>query len=57
MAHLLKLLKMRHIRPRVLDCVPLYKIAQSQEILEEKRVQGFLICEPWIKSMSRAVYL
>jgi hypothetical protein len=41
------------ISPRVLDRVSLKKVAKIQAVLDEKRIQGFIVCEPWIKSMSR----
>jgi hypothetical protein len=47
------LLQAKKISPRVLDRVPLGKVAKIQGILDEKRIQGFIVCEPWIKSMRR----
>eukprot|EP00545_Synedropsis_sp_CCMP1620_P000191 CAMPEP_0119026600 /NCGR_PEP_ID=MMETSP1176-20130426/35742_1 /TAXON_ID=265551 /ORGANISM="Synedropsis recta cf, Strain CCMP1620" /LENGTH=1036 /DNA_ID=CAMNT_0006982347 /DNA_START=8 /DNA_END=3115 /DNA_ORIENTATION=+ len=52
LSHLLKLLQKKDIAPKILDRVPLYKVAKAQQVLDQKRLQGFLVCEPWIKSMS-----
>eukprot|EP00934_Nitzschia_sp_Nitz4_P000401 Nitzschia sp. Nitz4//scaffold14_size191712//178624//180891//NITZ4_001753-RA/size191712-processed-gene-0.83-mRNA-1//-1//CDS//3329537017//401//frame0 len=55
--HLLGLLKDGHIQPRILDRVPLYKVSRAHELLDTKRLSGFLVCEPWMKRKKRAVYL
>jgi D-arabinose 1-dehydrogenase-like Zn-dependent alcohol dehydrogenase len=55
--YLLGLLKKGTINPVVRDRLALGKVAKAQALLEDKRIQGYLVCEPWIKSKSRAVYL
>lgn len=55
--HLLKLLKCKAVNPEVLDRLPLNKVAKAQELLESKRLPGFLVCEPWIMSKKRAVFI
>jgi hypothetical protein len=45
------------IKPVVRDVLTLAKVARAQRLLESKRVDGYLVCEPWIKSKNRAVYL
>jgi NADPH:quinone reductase-like Zn-dependent oxidoreductase len=55
--HLLKLLQQGIIKPKILDRIPLSKVARAHELLETKRLSGFLICEPWMRSKKRAVYL
>jgi NADPH:quinone reductase-like Zn-dependent oxidoreductase len=57
LSHLLKLLEDRALRPHVLDRVPLHKVARAQDLVESKRLSGFLVCEPWLKIKSRAVQL
>jgi NADPH2:quinone reductase len=57
LAHLVKLLEMRAITPHVLDRIPLGKVARAQEIIESKRLSGFLVCEPWLLSKARAIRL
>ena len=57
LGHLIKLLEKGTIKPRVLDRMPLIKVARAHEIVDTKRLQGHLVCEPWIRSMQRAVYL
>jgi len=55
--HLLKLLKCKVVNPEVLDRLPLNKVAKAHELLESKRLPGFLVCEPWIMSKKRAVFI
>jgi len=55
--HLVKLLSAGLLSPRILDRISLHKVKKAHEILEEKRLKGFLVCEPFMKSKSRAVYL
>lgn len=55
--HLLELLSQGAIKPKILDRIPLNKVARAHELLETKRLSGFLICEPWMRSKTRAVYL
>eukprot|EP00543_Licmophora_paradoxa_P019326 CAMPEP_0202464512 /NCGR_PEP_ID=MMETSP1360-20130828/62160_1 /ASSEMBLY_ACC=CAM_ASM_000848 /TAXON_ID=515479 /ORGANISM="Licmophora paradoxa, Strain CCMP2313" /LENGTH=118 /DNA_ID=CAMNT_0049087837 /DNA_START=6 /DNA_END=359 /DNA_ORIENTATION=+ len=47
LSQLLKLLRRGVIRPRVLDRIPLDKVARAQEIVASKKLQGYLVCEPW----------
>ncbi len=55
--HLLGLLQQGVIQPKILDRVPLGKVMRAHELLESKRLSGFLVCEPWMKSKKRAIYL
>jgi NADPH:quinone reductase-like Zn-dependent oxidoreductase len=57
LAHLVKLLELRVVAPYVLDRIPLGKVARAQEIVETKRLSGFLVCEPWLLGKSRAIRL
>ena len=57
LTHLLTLLEGRVIKPEVLDRLPLTKIGKAHDLLESKRLPGFLVCEPWMRSKKRAVYL
>jgi NADPH:quinone reductase len=57
LSHLLVLLEQRVVKPEVLDRLPLNKIAKAHDLLESKRLPGFLVCEPWMRSKKRAVYL
>ena len=57
LTHLLKLLDRGLLKPSVLDRIPLSKVGRAHELLEAKRLSGFLICEPWLKTKKRAVYL
>ena len=56
-AYLLQLLEKKEIKPKVLDRMPLSKVARTQEVLEMKQIHGFIVCEPWIKSMQRALVM
>jgi NADPH:quinone reductase-like Zn-dependent oxidoreductase len=55
--HLLTLLEHGGIKPTILDRIPLNKVARAHELVESKRLSGFLVCEPWMKGKKRAVYL
>lgn len=55
--HLIRLLDERWVVPEVLDRIPLNKVPRAQELLESKNIPGFIVCEPWILSKSRAVLL
>lgn len=57
LSHLLRLLEGQTIKPDVLDRLPLNKVAKAHELLETKGLPGFLVCEPWMQSKKRAVYL
>jgi NADPH:quinone reductase-like Zn-dependent oxidoreductase len=49
LTHLLKLLGDGSIQPNILESITLNKVARAQDLMEGKKVNGFLICEPWIK--------
>ena len=55
--HLLVLMEQGAVKPEVLDRLPLSKVAKAQDLLESKRLPGFLVCEPWMRGKKRAVYL
>jgi len=55
--HLIELLQAAHVVPHILDRIPLSKVSRAQEIMEVKSVPGFIVCEPWLVSKSRAVLL
>jgi NADPH:quinone reductase-like Zn-dependent oxidoreductase len=57
LVHLVQLLEKGVLKPNVLDRLPLTKVGKAQELLESKRLSGFLVCEPWLKTKKRAVYL
>jgi NADPH:quinone reductase len=57
LSHLLLLLERGDLKPEVLDRLPLSKVAKAHDLLESKRLPGFLICEPWMRGKKRAVYL
>ncbi|KAL3913168.1 MAG: hypothetical protein SGILL_006596, partial [Bacillariaceae sp.] len=54
LTHLLLLLEQGALKPEVLDRLPLSKVAKAQDLLESKRLPGFLICEPWMRGKKRA---
>jgi NADPH:quinone reductase-like Zn-dependent oxidoreductase len=57
LAYLIDLLEKRKVIPKVIDRVPLEKVAEIQELLEKRRAKGHYVCEPWLVSKSRAVSL
>lgn len=48
LTHLVKLLADGSIRPKILEKIPLSKVAKAQDLMEGKKVHGFIICEPWM---------
>jgi len=56
-ALLVRLLEMRTLTPIVIDRIPLGKVARAQELVETKRLSGYLVCEPWLVAKSRAIRL
>jgi NADPH:quinone reductase-like Zn-dependent oxidoreductase len=56
--HLIGLLEKEKLRPKVLDRLPLAKVADAQKLIESKtKLSGFLVCEPWMQTKKRALYL
>jgi len=55
--HLLELLQLGTIKPNILDRLSLDKVAKAHVMLENKKVNGFLVCEPWMRGKKRAVFL
>ena len=47
--YLFDMLHEGHVKPPIADCIPLAKVAETQKLLEAKRVQGFFVCKPWLK--------
>jgi len=48
LAHLVQLVEEGSIHPKILDSVSLGKVARAQEEIETKKVNGFVLCEPWV---------
>lgn len=57
LAHIIGYLEERLVVPNVIERIPLNKVSRAHEILERKNVPGFVVCEPWLVSKSRAVML
>eukprot|EP00980_Cylindrotheca_fusiformis_P009145 scaffold1992_cov113-Cylindrotheca_fusiformis.AAC.10 len=58
LTHLLGMLERELIKPRVLDRIPLSKVAKAQALMEsKKRLTGFLVCEPWMHMKKRTLCL
>ena len=55
--HLVQLLSQENISPHILDRIPLGKVARAQDMIQTKRLTGFLVCEPWLVSKTRAIRL
>lgn len=55
--YLLALLGNEELDPRLLDRVSLDKVENAHELLTCKRLNGFIVCEPWLVAKSRAVLL
>ena len=55
--HLVDLLAQKRVEPNLLDRISLSKVARAQQLIESKRLTGFMVCEPWLIGKSRAVCL
>jgi len=55
LVHLLKLFKDGLLNPKITERIPLDKIAKAHDYLDEKQVNGFIICEPWISGRNKGV--
>lgn len=53
LSHLLKLLVDGSIRPNILESIALNKVARAQDLISEKKLNGFIICEPWMKGKKK----
>jgi NADPH:quinone reductase-like Zn-dependent oxidoreductase len=53
LTHLLKLLESGSVKPRILERIPLTKVAKAQDMMENRNLRGFIVCEPWMKSTKR----
>lgn len=53
LTHLLKLLVDGSIKPKILERIPLNRVAKAQDLMDGRKVNGFIICEPWIKGKKR----
>ena len=57
LGHLIALLERGRICPQIIDRIPLSKVPRAQELIETKTFSGFLVCEPWLVTKSRAIRL
>jgi NADPH:quinone reductase-like Zn-dependent oxidoreductase len=53
LTHLLKLLVEGSIKPYIVESITLNKVARAQDLIEGKKLSGFIICEPWIKGKKK----
>jgi NADPH:quinone reductase-like Zn-dependent oxidoreductase len=53
LGHLMKLLKDGLLRPKIAERIPLSKVPKAHDYLDEKQVNGFVLCEPWITGQER----
>lgn len=53
LTHLLKLLADGLIRPKILERIPLNRVARAQDLIDGKKLNGFILCEPWIKGKKK----
>jgi hypothetical protein len=40
-------------KPVIVEKIPLNRVARAQDILETKKLNGFIVCEPWMASRQR----
>lgn len=50
LAHLFEKVKSGVIDPPIVERIPLSKVPEVHVMLEAKRIQGFYICEPWLRT-------
>lgn len=55
--HIVELLANERIAPNLLDRISLNKVAKAHQLIDSKRLTGFIVCEPWLVGKSRAVCL
>ena len=53
--YLIHLLQQKRLTPKLLDRIPLSKVARAQQLIGSKQLSGFIICEPWLVAKSRAI--
>jgi NADPH:quinone reductase-like Zn-dependent oxidoreductase len=56
-SHIITLVENQDIKPYVLDRIPLTKVGKMHEFIGNKRLSGFLVCEPWFVRKTRAIRL
>lgn len=54
LSHLIGLMQKGVLKPKILERIPLSKVAKAEEIAEARRLHGVIICEPWIKEKQRS---
>jgi NADPH:quinone reductase-like Zn-dependent oxidoreductase len=54
LTHLLKLMIDKCFKPTIVEKIPLNRVARAQDILETKKLNGFIVCEPWMAPKQRS---
>jgi NADPH:quinone reductase-like Zn-dependent oxidoreductase len=54
LTHLLKLMIDKCFKPTIVEKIPLNRVARAQDILETKKLNGFIVCEPWMATKQRS---
>lgn len=54
--HLMKLLKEGLLMPKIAERIPLNKVPKAHEYFDDRQVNGFVICEPWIKGKRKSAF-
>ena len=57
LAHLLTLLEKGKVKPNIIERIPLSKVAKAQDLMDDKVLRGFVVCEPWVKGKKRGPML
>jgi len=53
--HLIHALEQKRLAPKLLDRIPLSKVARAHQLIGSKQLPGYVICEPWLVAKSRAI--
>jgi NADPH:quinone reductase-like Zn-dependent oxidoreductase len=52
--HILKLVVSGSLQPKILERIPLSRVPKAHDLMEGKKLNGFIICEPWIKGRKKS---
>lgn len=51
--HIMKLLADDLLHPKILERIPLNRVPKAQDLMDGKKLNGFIVCEPWIKGRKK----
>lgn len=57
LVHLVKLVEEGQVKPEIIERIPLTKVAKAQDLMENRVLRAFVVCEPWVKGKKRGSVL